>query len=119
MIGILVNNILMLLIVVSGISIYFYLKSSDRGVFDRSVVWAIILMVIYLGLFALLAEFPQNGSARYWAGLFGVIPGVSLIAILFPQLNHETPEVLTRGWGLFGLGIMIPILFIVRWFVWS
>ncbi|GIU44434.1 hypothetical protein TUM4438_15620 [Shewanella sairae] len=94
---------------------YFSFERSDTPV--REAILAMLLYSGYLIVYLLVPPFA-NGTSTHMGQLYGLVPIVSLAAILFPYFNHKSPEIVTRVLGWFGLTIVAFILLCFKLFVW-
>ena len=102
---------------VFAVLIGFYFFSNGSEIPLKEAVFAIMLYSVYLIVYLFVAPFPGYTS-KYLGQLYGLLPLLSVGAILFPHFNTESPEVVTRhlGWG--GLIVALIILSYFKLFVW-
>ncbi len=94
-----------------------YLVTSDNNQPKRQGYWAILFTAVYLIIYLFVAPFLTHGSI-YTARLYEFIPLLSLGAILFPQFNRQSPDIVTQTLGWAGLIIVMVILLLFKLFVW-
>ncbi|WP_332400659.1 hypothetical protein [Vibrio metschnikovii] len=97
------------------VGFYFWYGESDTSL--RQAIMAMFLYIMYLIFYMYIPPFPAGISSQM-GQLYGLIPLLSLGAILFPNLNTQSPEVVTRTIGWIGLVIVITILIYFKLSVW-
>ena len=73
-----------------------------------------LLMLIYL---VLIFNTDMPIASRI-GGLFGIVPTFSFGAIILPELNPNSPTVVTVSLGFLGLIVTILLLLYFKFFVW-
>ncbi len=97
------------------IGFYFWSDNSETPFKEATI--AIAVYVSYLVLYLLVEPFPAV-SSKYIGQLYGFLPMLAFGAILFPQLNTNSPEVVTRVLGWLGISSSFLLLSYFKLFVW-
>lgn len=104
-------------IVIYCVMIAFYFWWEGRDEWSVSTFLAIAVCGGTLIFYVLIPPYPGVSTNRLGL-LYGFVPLLSLGAILFPHLNSQSPEVVTRtlGWG--GLVTVTILLGVFKFYVW-
>ena len=94
---------------------YFSFEKGDTSA--REAIVAMLFYSVYLCVYLFVPPFA-NGTSTHMAQLYGLVPIISLAAILFPHFNDKSPEIVTRVLGWFGLAVVALILFCFKLFIW-
>ncbi len=97
------------------VAFYFWYGESDTSAKEACV--AILIYIAYTILYLFVPPFPI-GTSSQMGQLYGLVPLLSFGAILFPHFNTQSPELITRKIGWFGLVIVAIILTCFKVFVW-
>lgn len=94
-----------------------YLVFNREETYEIQVVFASIIMTIYLMVY--LCVPPKLGiTSTHLGQIFGFVPAMSFGAILFPNLNVRFPVGVTRFLGWLGLLLILLILCVLKIFIW-
>ena len=99
-------------LLVSGI--YFWREKGQP--FDPVAVSALALGAGYIAIYLLVGSTPQSGGRA--ESMLTAVSVLSLGAVLFPELNRQHPEAVTRGLGFAGLIFMFVLVCVFRIWVW-
>ena len=83
---------------------------------DPVAVSALALGAGYIAIYLLVGSTPQSGGRA--ESMLTAVPVLSLGAVLFPELNRQHPEAVTRGLGFAGLIFMFVLVCVFRIWVW-
>ncbi|CAD6367299.1 MULTISPECIES: hypothetical protein [Shewanella] len=84
---------------------------------DRQAYMAILLYGVYILIYEFVPPFPSVTSSHI-GKLYGLVPMLSVGAILFPHFNTKSPEVVTRCIGWLGLLSVFVILAMFKILIW-
>lgn len=108
-------SLISVILFITLLSCYFSFDKSETPA--REAYLAILAYSLYLLTYLFIPPFP-NGTSTHMGQLYGLVPIVSLAAILFPHFNHKSPEIVTRVLGWFGLIVVAIVLLCFKLFVW-
>lgn len=83
-------------------------------VITKRLIISSLLMLIYLAL-VFSTNMPIYSRI---GGLYGFVPTISFGAIVLPELNPNSPTVVTVSLGFLGLLVTILSLLYFKFFVW-
>ncbi|MCL1139032.1 hypothetical protein [Shewanella pneumatophori] len=104
------------LLVFSALAVfYFWSKESEISPIEAFV--ALGFYGIYILVYLFMPPFATATSSKMGL-LYGLVPAVSVCAVLFPHFNQQSPEIVTRCLGWAGLVLVFIILMSFKLFVW-
>ncbi len=97
--------------------VVFYFWSKESEISPVEAMFALGFYAIYIVVYLFVPPFA-NASSSQMGLLYGLVPAVSVSAVLFPHFNQQSPEIVTRCLGWIGLALVFSILLCFKIFVW-
>ncbi len=98
------------------IVLFFYIHRGEY--IEPQIYFAIGFMTIYLGIYFFLPT-EYVGTGVHMGRLYEFLPFISFGAILFPELNSQSPEKVTQTLGWMGMVTTAIVLLVFKLFIWS
>ncbi|QYK02663.1 hypothetical protein [Shewanella psychrotolerans] len=102
-----------LVVFICLIVIYFVINKEHQ--YDPEVIGAIAFITVYLGCYLLLPPYVQSPRIGQ---LFGMLPMGCFALILFPQLNANGNERVTKAIAWSFMVLILPLLCLFKFVIW-